>query len=191
VTLSNNWTGDPARSSDILTGVFWNITPSLGDLTTGTATICATCSITDGGKVGPGGNVGGEWAYRYNGLIFDDAYGISAVEMGIFGHSDLFGGPNLAGTSSTPGGVDYGITTKSDTPGNDNSTLAGIPLVLNQVIFTFSGLPTNFDPSTAISDVNFEFGTKPSNVPEPTSLALLGIGGATAWIARRRRKLTV
>src|SRR5262245_4548560 len=63
VTLSNNWAGDAAKSKEILTGVFFNVEPGLGDLflqNLGTATICPTCSITNGGSVGPGGNVGGE-----------------------------------------------------------------------------------------------------------------------------------
>ena len=192
VTLTNNFTGDPVKSKDVLTGVFFDIEPSAGDLITGTAKICATCSVTNGGLTGPGGSVGGEWAYQFGseGLLFGDHYGISSTSLGIFDKSDLFGGANLNGAAG-PDGVDYGITTKSDTPGNNDSTLAGIPLVLNQVIFTFSGLPAGFDPSTAISNINFNYGPKPSNVPEPTSLALLGIGGATAWIARRRRKVTV
>jgi hypothetical protein len=190
VTLSNNWTGDPARAREILTGVLFNVDPAIGDLiTTGTAVICKTCSVTNGGKTDPGGSVGGEWAFR-GGLWFDEAYGISSVSLGAFNKVDLFGGTNLAGTAAGPGGLDYGITTKSDTPGNDQKDLAGIPLILNQVIFTFSGLPKDFDPSTAIKDVNFQFGTTVSNTPEPTSLALLGLGGATAWIVRRRRKAT-
>ena len=189
VTLTNNFPGDPAKSKDILTGVFFDVDPSAGDLATVSAKICATCSVTNGGGTDPGGSVGGEWAYQWgeNTLLFGDHYGISSTSLGIFEKGDLFGGKNLYG-SAAPDGVDYGITTPNDTAGNNDSTLAGIPLVLNQVIFTLSGLPAGFDPSTAISNINFNYGPKPSNVPEPTSLALLGIGGATAWIARRRRK---
>jgi hypothetical protein len=194
VTLTNNWTGDPTIAKDILTAVFFNIDPSLGDtLKPLSAVICATCSVTDGGKTDPGGSVGGEWAYQHQtgGIWFGDDYGISAASLNAFVKSDLFPGNNLAGTANGPGGIDYGIDTKADTPGNDLADLAGVPLVLNQVIFTLAGLPPGFDPTAAITDVHFNYGNTPllSNpVPEPASLALLCVGGVTAWGTRRRRR---
>lgn len=196
VTLTNGWTGDPAHARDILTGVFFNVNPSVGDLKMVSAVICSTCSVTNGGTTDPGGSVGGEWAYQYQpgGIWFGDEYGIASASLGAFIKSDLFPGKNLTGTANGPGGVDYGITTKSDTAKNDEADLLGIPFVLDQVIFTLGGLPAGFDPKLAIADVNFQYGTKPlssSPVPEPTTLALLGVGSATAWIARRRRKPTV
>jgi hypothetical protein len=190
VTLTNNFPGDPSKNKDILTGVFFDIDPSVGDLTTISARLGAGSSVTNGGGTDPGGSVGGEWAYQWgsNTILFGDHYGLSAVSGGIFDKADLFGGTNLSGASG-PDGVDYGITSKTDTAGNNDATLAGIPLILNQVVFTLGGLPAGFDPSSAVSNINFAYGPKPSNVPEPTSLALLGIGSATAWVIRRRRKV--
>jgi hypothetical protein len=191
VTLTNGAIDNPNRSAQILSAVYFDVAGD-PDLHPVSAVICATCSITAGGTTGPGGSVGGEWGFKVvsdGGLEDGASYGVSAVSLGGFGTKDLFGGTNLSGTAG-PGGIDYGITTLGDQAYNDNSTLLGVPLVVNQVIFTLSGLPAGFDPSVAISNVNFNYGTTNSPTPEPTSLALLGLGGATAWIIRRRKKVT-
>ena len=60
-------------------------------------------------------------------------------------------------------------------------------LIQNSVVFTLPGLPVGFDPSTAISNVNFQYGTSllDSNiqVPAPGALSLL----AAAVLCSRRR----
>lgn len=191
VTLTNTSTGDPAAPGDILTGVFFDIA---GDpaLTPGSALICATCSITNGGPTDPGRSVGGEWAYRDSpGLAHGASYGISSAGLGLFGPGDLFGGTNLQGPVD-PDGVQYGITTAFDTTSNDNGGLAGIYLISSSVIFTFSGLSANFDPSTAISNVHFQYGTSLTDtstpVPEPSLTALTGVGMFIVAFLFRRRK---
>lgn len=190
ITLTNGSTNDPFTASGILTGVFFDIA---GDptLTKVSARLCDTCSVGGEYQPDPGGGVGGEWAYKSNaaGLLWGLDYGVSAAALGVFGTKDLFGGTNLSGPAG-PGGIDYGITTKFDSPDNDANGLSGFPVISNQVIFTLAGLDPKFDPTLAISNVTFHYGagTDPLTTPEPTSLALLGIGAATTWVARRRRK---
>jgi hypothetical protein len=190
-TLTNMSTEDPSAPSDILTAMFFDIAgdPTLTPLS---ATICATCTITYGGTTDPSLSVGGEWAYQYSaaGVAYGANYGISSSGLGLFGPADLFGGSNLAGPL-TPDGVQYGITTTSNTDANDNGGLAGSPLISNQVIFTLSGLSKDFD-LLSISNVTFQYGTalseNPTPVPEPGTIVLLG-SAVLAMSIRRRRKV--
>src|SRR5215813_954956 len=86
----------------------------------------------------------------------------------------------------SPDGLQYGITSAGDNLATGNSAVTGgNALIKNSVIFTLSGLPAGFDPSTAISNVVFQYGTQltdphfpgnPPSVPEPATLGLVGIG---------------
>jgi hypothetical protein len=189
VTLTNVSLGDPKAPSDILTALFFDISGGL-TLTPVSAVICSTCSITYGGTTDPNGSVGGEWAYvNSSNLAYGADYGISSTGLGLFGAGNLFGGTNLSGPAS-PDGVQYGITTKNDTTANNNGGLIGQPLISNSVIFTFSGIPSGFDPSLMISNVTFQYGTSLTephlSAPSPTTLPLV-LAGATALLFYRRR----
>jgi hypothetical protein len=193
-TLTNTSTVDPSAPNQILTAVFFDIA---GDSTLSqlTAVICATCTITQGGGTTNGtGNVAGEWAYNYSStdLAYGDSYGISSSGLDLFGPHDLFpGGTNLSGSTS-PAGVQYGITTTNDGAANNNGGLSGNPLISNQVIFTLAGLSSGFNLAS-ISNVTFQYGTAlnevPVGVPEPASAALLGTGVVMMLVVVRRRKL--
>jgi hypothetical protein len=190
VTLSNTSAGDPAAPSDILTAVFFDIAGGL-TLTPVSAVICSTCSVTYGGATDPNKSVGGEWAYaNSSNLAYGASYGISSTGLNLFGPGNLFGGTNLSGPVS-PDGVQYGITTKTDSTGNNNGGLASQPLINNSVIFTFSGLPSGFDPSLAISNVTFQYGTSLTethiSTPTPTTLPLALVGAVVALAYRRKR----
>src|SRR5574341_1082025 len=106
-----------------------------------------------------GGNVGGEWAFKYDptfqSLYSFGRYGISAAGFGLFGPPDLFPGPNLQGPNS-PNGLEYGIVSAGDNLANGNAAVTGgFALIKNSVIFTLGGIPGSFDPSSAVSNVRF------------------------------------
>jgi PEP-CTERM motif len=191
VTLSNTSTGDPSAPSDILTGVFFDITgyPTL-TLKPVSAVICGTCSVTSGGLTDSGGGVGGEWAYkRVTDLAYGADYGISSSGLNLFGPKDLIGGTSFL--KNSPGGVGYGITSNYDSSGNNNGGISGMPLIMNAVLFDFaiSGVAGKFDPSAAISNVTFQYGTKLNevHVPEPATATLIGLGVLAIGVCRRKR----
>jgi hypothetical protein len=207
VTLTNTSTQDVTRPSDVLTAVFFDITPNMA-LTRDSAVVAPGSTVLFGGT-DPGGVVGGEWAYKdsLSGAPANAALGISSVGVDIFGPGDLFPGNNLQGPTS-PDGLQYGITSAGDDPTTGNAPVTGDhALIKNSVIFTLGGVPVSFDPSTQISNVVFQYGTdlsepsfpgvptgsqQPPGVPEPASFLLLGSGivgfGILRW-GRRRAKL--
>ena len=189
VTLTNTGTGDPAAAGNILTAVFFNLAgdPSLSRdsavLGAGSTVIHGPTPSTD-----PGGVVGGEWAYNNTQSVFGANEGISSAGFGVFGVGDRFPGTNLQGPNSV-NGVQYGITTAFDTPGNDNTGISSVGLIQNQVVFTLD----NFTGTLAdLSHVSFQYGTTltetniPGNVPDsgPTAM-LLGLSLSGLGLVRR------
>jgi len=191
VTLTNTSAGDPSAPGNILTGVIFSI-PGNTLLGKASATVCATCSVkNNGGVPGAGGDVGGEWAYT-NVLSGAFVGQQSIYSSGYFDGNATFNANNLQGPASVDG-IQYGITTTSDTAGNDNGGLSGNGEIVNAVNFDLSGLPQGFTLAS-ISGVSFQYGTgldetnykgdcTPGTpncggggnfVPEPASLALLG-----------------
>jgi len=140
------------------------------------------------GGTDAGGVVGGEWAYRDDLNIANEPnreYGISSAGFGLFGPGNRFPGNNLQGPTS-PGGLEYGITSAGDNPATGNTPVTGTnALIKNSVTFTFSGLPAGFDPSTQISGVTWQYGTalNEPHLPEPATLSLVALAG---WMAVRR-----
>ncbi|MCA9255113.1 MAG: PEP-CTERM sorting domain-containing protein [Phycisphaerales bacterium] len=189
VTLSNTSTDDALIPIDILTGVFFDVTGAPLALTPMTAIVPAG-SIVHNGPTDPGSSVGGEWAYKSNlvGAPENAAYGISSSGLGLFGPSDRFPGADLQSPVS-PGGLQYGITSMGDNLATGNSALtSGMnALIKHEVVFTLSGLPMGFDPTTQITNVQYQYGTdlQEPHIPEPSSLAMLAIG-AFAALSRRR-----
>ena len=209
VRLSNTSTYDVMVQNQILTAVFFdiagaqlNLSPGLGSalLAPGSSVLFDTLDsngnpITD--------ILGGEWAYR-GGISaltqFGQNYGISSSGFNIFGSAN-FPGPDLDSPLAV-NGVNYGLTSAGDNILTGQMAVTGTrPLVQSSVIFTIPGLPDGFDPSTSITHISWQYGTSLNSVsadspallaapiPEPTTTALLVVGGALAWVTRMRRNL--
>ena len=186
LTLTNTAAGDVWDPAHVLTGLFFDIAGN-PTLTAIGATTCTNC-INNYPNPDPT-DVSGEWAFKQaTDLAFGANYGVSAAGLGLFGPNDLIGqNPILA--PSSPGGVDFGITSKNDIPGT-NGGLSSVPLISNYVVFTFAGIAPGFDPST-INNITWQYGTDLSEAvptPEPATLLLFGPAALAAFAARRRRK---
>lgn len=208
VTLTNTSSADVLVPTDVLTGVFFNLSgdPSLRRTSAVLASGSTVFYDSDGQPAG--GVVGGEWAY--NADVSSDSLrgvnqGISASGLGIFGRSNRFPGANLADNENV-GGLDYGILSAGDNPGTGNGGVTGSGgLIRNSVVFTLSGLPTGFNPLTSVRNVFFQYGTNLSepriagtatstpnpnsqSVPEPSTMAGLLVTGLAAVRSRSKRK---
>lgn len=186
VTLTNTSPFDVLEPVQVLTAVFFTIAgdPNLSR----TSAVLAPGSTVLFGGTDPGGVVGGEWSYA-NGLSGAPGgadEGISSVGYSLgFNEFNLFPGTNLQGPAA-PDGLQYGITSAGDNPATGNAPVTGAnALIKNSGVFTLSGLPSGFDPSTSITNVSFQYGTgltdpncRPGGgcVPEPSTLLLLGAG---------------
>lgn len=185
--LKNTSTFDVMVPADVLTGVFFEVSGAPITLTRVSALLGPGSVVTNGTTPGDG-VVGGEWAYRYKDTGFPGGYhyGISSSGLGDFGTGDLFPGPDLEPPAS-PDGLQFGIASAGDNPATHNGG-ANTPLIQNEVRFTLSGLPANFDLGR-ITGVRFVYGTAYGegqfDVPTPGALGLLGLAGVVA--SRRRR----
>ena len=163
----------------------------------------------NGGNAGSGANYGtviGDYpgelsSFEVTALqdgIFANANGIndnSQLTVAISGLVDgydydlLFYGAR--GNAGDPSGADWDITTgigggaTINTDILDNSTDVvdwdGIRSVGGQIVFTITSVGTSFD-----SDISLNFGEIIETVPEPSSLALLGLGGFALMLRRKR-----
>jgi hypothetical protein len=139
--------------------------------------------------------VGGEWAYAN---ITNPIAGqvISSSGFGLVGAGNFLG-PNLDSPASVDGN-NFSILPLGDNFATGNTGLRNDPQIWYYVILTLSGIPGGFDPSTAISNVSFQYGTSlteprlpgtpwqpPPPVSEPASLVLLG--GGLGLLAKRLR----
>jgi hypothetical protein len=197
VVLTNTSTADVMAPTDALTAVFFNIAgnPALtrDSAISGGPTYLGATNISGAGTV-----VGGEWAYL-NGL---NQYGvnsaISSVGLGVFGPGDRFPGPDLS-PPATPDGLQYGLASAGDNQATGNGGVLGNELTQNSVTFLLSGIGSL--SLSDISGITFQYGTQlnepsfpgdggpPSQeIPEPGTLALLGLGLLGFGASRRYQK---
>lgn len=190
VQLFNEGTYNPNDAGDILTAVFFDVvgnptfTKIEAKLTLG-STVKGNSGLTDAGGV-----VGGEWAYKsgLSGAPHGAKQGISSAGYGLFGPGDRFPGSNLQGPAS-PDGVQYGVTTLTDTAGNDNGSINNQGLIKNGVVFRLGNLPGGFTVDR-ICNVSFQYGTgldEINLIPEPTGFWL--VAGSLALFAALRRRV--
>lgn len=192
ITLTNTSTEDVMEPGEILTAIFFEVSGADLILTPVSAVLGPGSQVLFG-TTDPGGAVGGEWSYtRANfepiGLV---GYGISSSGLDYFGPKNLFPGSNLQGPAS-PDGVQYGLTSQGDNPATGNAPVTGTnALIQNQVVFTLSGLPAGFDPSTQITRVAWQYGTSFDepfiHTPEPATCILLTLPLAAGLFRNRRR----
>ena len=202
ITLTNTSPSNSGQDvpGSTLSGLFWDFTgnPTLTPLS---ATIPAASSIIQSGLCVPGPcagvtNVAGEWGYQATSFPGGADRGIASsgyLTTGLAGNIGNFNG-GAAGTDldgpASLNGINFGIVSAA-AGFNPNGGLAR-PLIQDTVVFILSGVSglSNSD----ISDVSFQYGTSitelnvpgtPRRVPEPGTLALLGL--AAVVLAYRRR----
>jgi hypothetical protein len=190
ITLTNTSSADALVPADVLTGLFFNIA--------GSPVLVPSSAALGGGSafVGGSGTVGAEWAFGQNLSQYGAAYGLGAAGFGLFSK----------GSFASPGdqlqGIDFGLLPAGDNTATGNGGLTGNVLIKDSVVFTLTGLPAQFNPSAAISNVTFQYGSALSEghfgpgstpldvtqVPEPATLVLLGTTGLLGLSIARRRK---
>jgi len=202
IVLTNTSTVDAADPSEVLTGVFFNISGSPGLTPLSAVLTTGSTVLFDADGQPAGGVVGAEWGFRSD---VPASSGLPTHGISSAGLSPLFGGTLFPGAQlddpDAVNGVNYGIIPLDDlnplTNGN-NAVTGNNPLVRNSVTFKLSGLG---DITYTISDIVFTYGTAlgeqqlpeptptPEPAPEPTSLAIWCLGMVAAGFgARRMRK---
>jgi hypothetical protein len=211
IVLSNISLADVLVPTDVLTGVFFNISGN-PVLRKGSAVLGAASTVfydPDGRPAG--GIVGGEWAYKgalHGSGPGNDNYGISSAGLDIFGPSNVFSGSNLAGPESV-GGLQYGILSAGDntSTGNWGGIMKSGGLIKNAVTFTLAGIAAG----ATFSDVYFQYGTssrepgfsgaldsaslgsssviaRSASIPEPGKAVLMSLGLMIGAVISRRRR---
>jgi hypothetical protein len=192
ITLSNTSANDVLAPPDVLMALFFKTNTS-AVFTPLSASVANQSNIVFESPSFGGNNLGGEWTYRegITGLFNSNVdRGVSGAGFGVFGPSNLIGGPDRNG-SQAPDGLDYGILSAGDNLATGNTPVTGsVPYVKSAIVFTFA-IPSTFTESNILaSSVVFQYGTslsEPSHgpgVPEPAAIGALAIAGV--GLLRRR-----
>ncbi len=191
-------TADALIPADLLTGVFFKL-PVGVVLTPVSAVLGAGASVRNG-TTDPGGVVGGEFAYACGGPTFGPigtGCGISSSGLGLFG-GPSFPGTNLAGPPAVDGSQ-YAMVSTTDNAATGNPTVLGETLIVGAVVFNFTytgnmvttGLGTVFQLGTDLAEPSFGCDNcNDTNVPEPATMAMVGLAGLALAAVRKRRAFT-
>ena len=210
IALTNTSATQPSVSSNVLTGLYFNLSTSPGALgmlsATATGGLVSNLGQTtaDGGSIGanicaPG--IGGTAVADTCGSTLpggrEAAYHSASAQqyaIGTTGQSGVFNGNATTGT----GQLNYGIAPAVGLSLSSNTGITNeFPYVLGTATFTLRALTTD---QITVSDVSGAYGTAPefseaattvtprdTPVPEPSVLAIMGIGLAGIMFARRAR----
>ncbi len=185
ITLTISTSSLGAVNSEVLIGFFFD----------GTPLNVTSAIVPDGGYLLLANNstiswsdqsVGGEWAYASGlggQLPGGTTQGVSAAGLGVFGPGDLIvadANIYIAGTNSTPpDGGDFGLSHGTSFPSGEGYGV----LIHDEVVFTFTKpAGTSFSPT----NFYFQYGTTLAQVPEPSTMLLLG-SGLVGLIGFRRK----
>jgi len=144
-----------------------------------------------------GGVIGGEWAYKAGLAAPGGATsGISSSGFNLFGPGDVFPGADLE-PPAEPDGVQYGLLSAGDNAATGNGGITGSGgLIKNSVDFVFSYTGTlnlanisnlSFQYGTALTEPNVPGGPPRQEIPEPASIALVGLALLGLGSTRRRK----
>lgn len=203
VTLANIRNSDVQMPFEILTTLYFDIAGAPLVLTPTSAVVPQPGNSIQNPPAtpydpAPTFGVGGEWEW-VNGMTnapFGQDYSLASSGLGLDGTHTLFPGANLSGPTMVDG-AQYGITSPTDDGTTGNSAVTSTPFIKSQVKFTLTGLPANFDPSSSIFNIQFQYGTTRCDTagtvdrcvpdyPEPGTLGLLAIG--SMLMLRRSRR---
>lgn len=202
ITLQNTSGSNAGQDvpGSTITGLFFDLTgnplltPVSAQVASGSSIVGAPCSVVTCVGVT---NVGGEFGYQATSLTGGADRGIASsgyLTTGLPGDLGNFNGVNLDDPASLDG-INFGLISAA-AGFNPNGGLEKVPLIQDEVVFTLTGVSglgnvdishVSFQYGTSLSELNVP-GTPGRTVPEPDTLALVGLALAGVGALGRKKK---